>query len=120
MAGMPGGRVGGMPLLSKSRRTSSGMSGAGGTTSGTGAASGSWAAKLALDVPSGAELSLFDAESGDDGLPLASPPEAGLFGGRAPIHADGGAPRGMSGRAGKVKPHGGPLAAVGCSLRQAL
>ena len=68
----------------------------------------------------GAELSLFDAESGDDGLPLASPPEAGLFGGRAPIHADGGAPRGMSGRAGKVKPHGGPLAAVGCSLRQAL
>ena len=75
---------------------------------------------LPLDVPSGAELSLFDAESGDDGLPLASPPEAGLFGGRAPIHADGGAPRGMSGRAGKVKPHGGPLAAVGCSLRQAL
>ena len=86
MAGMPGGRVGGMPLLSKSRRTSSGMSVAGGTTSGTGAASGSWAAKLALDVPSGAELSLFDAESGDDGLPLrlgfgwaicVSPPEAG-------------------------------------------
>ena len=74
MAGMPGGRVGGMPLLSKSRRTSSGI------------ASGSWAAKLALDVPSGAELSLFDAESGDDGLPLrlgfgwaicVSPPEAG-------------------------------------------